>query len=93
MFEPLHKVKCPCGKCQQFTIDPVQCSVGFKEPYASLLAAAPDLYTALVDAIAMLEHYTSGRPDNWDGSTRRQARSVIKHAMHTLAAARGEENA
>lgn len=31
------------------------------------------LEALLIDAKALLDHYAHGRPDNWDGSTRRQA--------------------
>lgn len=39
---------------------------------------------ALIDAVAMLEHYTSGRPDNWDGSTKRQAQVLIREISALL---------
>lgn len=38
----------------------------------------------MTDLIAMLEHYTSGRPDNWDGSTKRQALVTIKEARKLM---------
>jgi hypothetical protein len=38
----------------------------------------------MVDLIAMLEHYTSGRPDNWDGSTKRQALVTIREARKLM---------
>lgn len=34
--------------------------------------------SALIDAVAMLKHYISGRPDNWDGSTKRQTQVLIR---------------
>lgn len=38
------------------------------------------LLMSLCDMSALLEHYTSGRPDNWDGSTKRQALVAMREA-------------
>ena len=37
-----------------------------------------------VDLILMLDHYIEGRPDNWDGSTRSQAKSVLRDAKKII---------
>ena len=42
------------------------------------------LETLLLDAQAMLQHYTSNRPDNWDGSTKTQALVLIAQIATTL---------
>ena len=52
-----------------------------------LRAVNAELLEALGDAIAMLEHYQSGRADNW---TRGRALSTIKDARTAIAKARGE---
>lgn len=36
------------------------------------------LLTALIDTNAMLEHYAENRPMNWDGSTKRQALTLVR---------------
>jgi len=38
----------------------------------------------MTDLIAMLEHYVSGRPHNWDGSTKRQAQVTINEARKLM---------
>jgi len=43
-----------------------------------------DIYNVIVDLKALLEHYVSGRADNWDGSTRTQALVTIKQANQIL---------
>lgn len=57
-----------------------------------LIAAAPDLLEALTDALGMLDHYMSGRADNWDGSTKGQARSTLVDGRAAIAKARGESS-
>ncbi len=43
-----------------------------------------DIYNVIVGLKGMLEHYVSGRADNWDGSTRTQALVTIKQANQIL---------
>jgi hypothetical protein len=43
-----------------------------------------DIYNVICDLTSLLEHYVSGRPDNWDGSTRTQALVTIKQANQIL---------
>jgi hypothetical protein len=57
----------------QFTIS-TQGGVGFEEPDARLIAAAPDLLEALKNVIR-------GVPDTWDGVIK--ARAAIKKAEGT----------
>jgi len=47
--------------------------------------------SSLIDIAGMLEHYTSGRPDNWDGSTKRQALATIREAKALIAELKEEE--
>lgn len=42
------------------------------------------LETLLLDAWGLLDHYTSGRPDNWDGTTRTQALATIRDIKKAL---------
>lgn len=70
------RVACAKG----LTIDEVRAN-------ARLIAAAPKLAAALQDALGMLDHYISGRPDNWDGSTAGQTRSTIRDGRAALAKA------
>lgn len=58
------------------------------EPDARLIAAAPDLLAALVDAVAMMDAVARGQW-NWDGSTEGQARSTAKDARAAIAKATG----
>ena len=60
------------------------------EANARLIAAAPELLEALIDTLGMLDHYQSGRADNWDGSTKGQALSTIRDARAAIAKATGE---
>ena len=43
-----------------------------------------DIYNVIVDLAFLLEHYVSGRSDNWDGSTRTQALVTIQQANKIL---------
>ena len=52
-----------------------------------------DIYNVISDLKSLLEHYVSGRPDNWDGSTRTQALVTIKQANQILKGAITEEKA
>lgn len=54
--------------------------------------AAPAMLAALIDATAMLEHYASGKRDNWDGSTKGQALATIREGQAAIAAAKGAAN-
>ena len=38
----------------------------------------------IIDLKGMLEHYVSGRPNNWDGTTKKQALAVIAEANRYL---------
>jgi len=38
----------------------------------------------LIDALAMLRHWVSGKADNWDGSTKGQARVLIRQIEEHL---------
>jgi len=49
-----------------------------------MIALEEDIYNVIVDLKGMLEHYVSGRADNWDGSTRTQALVTIKQANKIL---------
>ena len=55
---------------------------------ARLIAAAPDLLAALIDAVAMMDAIAKGQW-NWDGSTEGQAKSVARDAIAAIAKARG----
>ena len=50
--------------------------------------AHDDLVAALIDCHAMLEHYASGKPHNWDGSTKTQAKVAMREAIAALAKAK-----
>ena len=49
-----------------------------------MIALEEDIYNVIVDLAFLLEHYVSGRADNWDGSTRTQALVTIKEANRLL---------
>ena len=49
-----------------------------------MIALEEDIYNVIVDLKGMLEHYVSGRADNWDGSTRTQALVTIQQANKIL---------
>ena len=53
-----------------------------------LVAAAPDLLAALIDAVAMMDAIAKGQW-NWDGSTEGQAKSVARDAIAAIAKAKG----
>lgn len=57
-------------------------------PADPLRDAAPAMLAALIDAVAMLEHYASGKPGNWDGSTKGQALATIREGKAAIDAAR-----
>ena len=58
------------------------------EREAHLVAAAPDLLAALIDAVAMMDAIAKGQW-NWDGSTEGQAKSVARDAIAAIAKAKG----
>jgi len=58
------------------------------EREAALVAAAPDLLAALIDAVAMMDAIAKGQW-NWDGSTEGQAKSVARDAIAAIAKAKG----
>ena len=49
-----------------------------------MIALEEDIYNVIVDLAFLLEHYVSGRADNWDGSTRTQALVTIQQANKIL---------
>lgn len=51
------------------------------------------LRAALIDALALLEHYAEGRPLNWDGSTKRQALATVRQGRDALACPAAERDA
>lgn len=57
---------------------------------ANLMAASPAMFALLIDAVALLDHYASGRADNWDGSTRNATRVTIREIRAAIVSARGE---
>lgn len=58
------------------------------EREAHLVAAAPDLLAALIDAVAMMDAIAKGQW-NWDGSTEGQAKSVARDAIAAITKAKG----
>ena len=58
------------------------------EREAHLIAAAPDLLAALIDAVAMMDAIAKGQW-NWDGSTEGQAKSVARDAIAAITKAKG----
>lgn len=54
---------------------------------ARLIAAAPNLLTALIDAKAMLEVYVTGKQNN---TTHGQTKSTLRDTAKAIAKARGE---
>jgi hypothetical protein len=58
--------------------------VVFHKPTWPTPVDIPTTESLLIDAAAMLAHYTSGRPDNWDGSTKRQAQVLIAQINSAL---------
>ena len=58
------------------------------EREAHLVAAAPDLLAALIDAVAMMDAIAKGQW-NWDGSTEGQAKSVARDAIAAINKAKG----
>ena len=57
-----------------------------KTANARLIAAAPELYRELLDAISLLKAYTTGKTNN---TTRGQALASIRAATAALTKARG----
>jgi len=77
-----YAVTCLLTKRELGRFDTHRQAEAFVEGYKA--AGGFDAVELIIDLKSLLEHYVSGRADNWDGSTRHQANVTLRKAKAYL---------
>jgi hypothetical protein len=94
---PWRLVPCPCGHCDRKQLGNVgtfYVGTGFDGPDAHLIAAAPELYDLLAEAVTLFANGVGAMAAHSDADNQKHcdiARGLIHRIDNALAKARGEQ--